>query len=42
MHMRLVFVVCALALGALALPAGGHAATNFGSRLNHEPANSGE
>ncbi len=28
--------------GALAVPAVGHAATNFGSRLNHEPANSGE
>jgi hypothetical protein len=26
----------------LAFPAAGHAATNFGSRLNHDPANSGE
>ena len=31
-----------VAAGMLALPAGGHAATTFGSRLNHEPANSGE
>jgi hypothetical protein len=31
-----------VAAGMLALPAAGHAATTFGSRLNHEPANSGE
>jgi hypothetical protein len=30
------------AAGMLALPAAGQAATTFGSRLNHEPANSGE
>jgi hypothetical protein len=32
----------ALAAGLLALPAAADAATNFGSRLNHDPANSGE
>jgi hypothetical protein len=34
--------LAAVAAGMLALPAAGHAATTFGSRLNHEPANSGE
>jgi len=36
-------LAAAAAAGALvALPTAGHAATTFGSRLNHEPANSGE
>jgi hypothetical protein len=34
--------LAAVAAGMLALPAAGRAATTFGSRLNHEPANSGE
>jgi hypothetical protein len=34
--------VAAAAGALLALPTAGHAATTFGSRLNHEPANSGE
>jgi hypothetical protein len=34
--------LAAVAAGMLALPAVGQAATTFGSRLNHEPANSGE
>jgi hypothetical protein len=33
------FVACA---AVLLVPASSHAATNFGSRLNHDPANSGE
>ncbi len=32
----------AVAAGMLALPAAGQAATTFGSRLNHDPANAGE
>ena len=34
--------LAAAAAGMLALPAAGQAATTFGSRLNHDPANSGE
>jgi hypothetical protein len=34
--------LAAVAAGMLALPAAGQAATTFGSRLNHDPANSGE
>jgi hypothetical protein len=34
--------LAAVAAGMVALPAVGHAATTFGSRLNHDPANSGE
>src|SRR3954452_25028766 len=37
-----LLVASALAVGLLAMPAAGHAATTFGSRLNHDPANSGE
>ena len=35
-------VLAVVLAGTLALPAVGHAATVFGSRLNHDPANSGE
>ena len=34
--------LAAVAAGMLALPAAGQAATTFGSRLNHDPANAGE
>jgi hypothetical protein len=37
-----LLLASALAAGLLALPASAGAATTFGSRLNHDPANSGE
>jgi hypothetical protein len=39
---RAIAGLAAVAAGMLALPAAGQAATTFGSRLNHEPANAGE
>jgi hypothetical protein len=39
---RLTTLALGAALGLLLLPAAGQAATNFGSRLDHEPSNAGE
>jgi hypothetical protein len=39
---RLTILALGLAAGLLLLPAAAPAATTFGSRLNHDPANSGE